>query len=57
MRVINGLALSTFLLAIAGGTSLAQDKPADATLSVAVGRAVRHCACLCRARGLGPLQR
>src|SRR6185436_12265622 len=37
MRVINGLALSTFLLAIAGGTSLAQDKPADATLSVAVG--------------------
>src|SRR4029077_11594460 len=37
MRVINGLALSTFLLAIAGGTSLAQDKPADATLSLAVG--------------------
>ena len=36
MRVINGLALD-LLLAIAGGTSLAQDKPADATLSLAVG--------------------
>src|SRR5262249_60210871 len=31
------LALATFLLAIAGDTSLAQDKPADATPSVAVG--------------------
>src|SRR5262249_49714372 len=37
MRVINALALAALLLAIAGDTSLAQDKPADATLSVAVG--------------------
>ena len=57
MRVINALALATLLLATAGGTSMAQDKSADATPSVAVGRAVRHRPCLCRARGLGPLQR
>ena len=37
MRVINALALATLLLATAGGTSMAQDKPADATPSVAVG--------------------
>jgi hypothetical protein len=37
MRVINALALTTLLLATAGGTSMAQDKPADATPSVAVG--------------------
>jgi hypothetical protein len=37
MRVINALALATLLLATAGGTSMAQDKPADATASVAVG--------------------
>ena len=37
MRVINALALATLLLAIAGGTSLAQDKSAGATPSVAVG--------------------
>ena len=37
MRAINALTLATLVLATAGGTSLAQDKPADATLSVAVG--------------------
>ena len=37
MRVINALALATLLLATAGSTSMAQDKPADATASVAVG--------------------
>jgi hypothetical protein len=37
MRVINALALATFLLETAGGTSMAQDKSADATDSVAVG--------------------
>ena len=37
MRVINALALATLLLATAGGTSMAQDKPADATPFVAVG--------------------
>jgi hypothetical protein len=37
MRVINALALATLLLATAGGTSMAQDKPAAATASVAVG--------------------
>ena len=37
MRVINALALATLLLATAGGTSMAQDKPAAATVSVAVG--------------------
>jgi predicted enzyme related to lactoylglutathione lyase len=37
MRVINAFALATVLLATAGGTSTAQDKPADATPSVAVG--------------------
>ena len=37
MRVINAFALATLVLATAGGTSLAQDKPADATPSVAVG--------------------
>ena len=37
MRVINALALATLLLVTAGGTSLAQDKPAAATPSVAVG--------------------
>jgi hypothetical protein len=37
MRVINALALATLLLATAGGTSMAQDKPAGATPSVAVG--------------------
>jgi hypothetical protein len=37
MRVINALALATLLLAAAGSTSMAQDKPADATASVAVG--------------------
>ena len=38
MRVINALALATLLLATAGGTSMAQDKSADATPSVAVAR-------------------
>jgi hypothetical protein len=37
MRVINALALATLLLATAGGTSMAQDKPADAAPSIAVG--------------------
>jgi hypothetical protein len=37
MRVINALALATLLLATAGGTSMAQDKPADTTASLAVG--------------------
>src|SRR5262245_19398993 len=37
MRVINALALATLLLATTGGTSIAQDKPAAATPSVAVG--------------------
>jgi predicted enzyme related to lactoylglutathione lyase len=37
MRVINTLALATLLLATAAGTSMAQDKPAAATPSVAVG--------------------
>jgi predicted enzyme related to lactoylglutathione lyase len=37
MRVINALALTTLLLATAGGTSMAQDKPATATTAVAVG--------------------
>ena len=37
MRVINALALATLLLATAGGTSVAQDKSAGATPSVAVG--------------------
>jgi hypothetical protein len=37
MRVINALALATLLLATAGGTSMAQDKSAGATPSVAVG--------------------
>jgi hypothetical protein len=37
MRVINAVALATLLLATAGGTSIAQDKPADATPFVAVG--------------------
>src|SRR5262249_36329893 len=37
MRVIHALALAILLLATAGGTSMAQDKPADATASVAVG--------------------
>jgi hypothetical protein len=37
MRVINAVALATLLLATAGGTSMAQDKPADATPFVAVG--------------------
>jgi hypothetical protein len=37
MRVINALALATLLLVTAGGASLAQDKPAAATPSVAVG--------------------
>ena len=37
MRVINALALATLLLATAGSTSMAQDTPADATASVAVG--------------------
>src|SRR5262249_42335076 len=37
MRVINALALAILLLATAGGTSLAQDKSADATASIAVG--------------------
>jgi hypothetical protein len=37
MRVINALTLATFLLATAGGTSMAQDKSAGATPSVAVG--------------------
>ena len=36
MRVINALALAILLLATAGGTSLAQDNPADAAPSVAV---------------------
>jgi len=36
MRVINALALATLLLATAGG-SMAQDKPADAAASLAVG--------------------
>ena len=37
MRVIHALALAILLLATAGGTSMAQDKPADATAFVAVG--------------------
>jgi hypothetical protein len=37
MRVINTLAVATLLLATAAGTSMAQDKPAAATPSVAVG--------------------
>lgn len=37
MRITNAFALATVLLATAGGTSMAQDKPADATPSVAVG--------------------
>jgi hypothetical protein len=37
MRVINAVALATLLLATAGGTPMAQDKPADATPFVAVG--------------------
>ena len=37
MRVINALALATLLLATAGGTSMARDKPATATTAVAVG--------------------
>ena len=37
MRAINALTLATLVLATAGGTSMAQDKSADATLSVAVG--------------------
>ena len=37
MRVMNTVALAALLLTTAGGTSLAQDKPADATASVAVG--------------------
>jgi hypothetical protein len=37
MRVINALALATLLLVTAGGTSMAQDKPAAAVPSVAVG--------------------
>jgi hypothetical protein len=37
MRVINALALATLLLVTAGGISTAQDKPAAATPSVAVG--------------------
>jgi hypothetical protein len=37
MRIINALALATLVLATAAGTSIAQDKPAAATPSVAVG--------------------
>jgi hypothetical protein len=37
MRVITALALATLLPATPSGTSMAQDKPADATPSVAVG--------------------
>jgi hypothetical protein len=37
MRVINALTLATLLLATAGGTSMAQDKSAGGTPSVAVG--------------------
>jgi predicted enzyme related to lactoylglutathione lyase len=37
MRVINTLALATLVLATVGSTSIAQDKSADAALSVAVG--------------------
>jgi predicted enzyme related to lactoylglutathione lyase len=37
MRVLNAVALAALLLTAAGGTSLAQDKPADATASIAVG--------------------
>ena len=37
MRVINALALATLLLAATGRTLIAQDKPADAAPSVAVG--------------------
>jgi hypothetical protein len=37
MRVTNALTLATFLLATAGGTSMAQEKPAAAVSSVAVG--------------------
>jgi predicted enzyme related to lactoylglutathione lyase len=37
MRVINALALATLLLATAGGTSMAQDKAADASRSIGVG--------------------
>jgi hypothetical protein len=37
MRVIIALALATLLLTTAGGTSMAQDKSAGATPSVAVG--------------------
>jgi hypothetical protein len=37
MRVIHSLALTVLLLAVASGTSMAQDKPAVVTPSVAVG--------------------
>jgi hypothetical protein len=37
MRVINALTLATLLLVTASGTSMAQDKPADAAPSIAVG--------------------
>jgi hypothetical protein len=37
MRVMNAVALAALLLATASGTSTAQDKPADAAASVAVG--------------------
>jgi len=37
MRVVNAVVLAATLLATAGGTSMAQDKSADATASVAVG--------------------
>ena len=37
MRVMNAVALAALVLTTGGGTSLAQDKPADATASVAVG--------------------
>src|SRR5271170_3083272 len=37
MRVMNAVALAALLLTTAGSTALAQDKPADAAASVAVG--------------------
>ena len=37
MRVINALALATLLLTTAGGATMAEDKPAAAVPSVAVG--------------------
>ena len=57
MRVMNALALATLLLATAGGTSMAQDKPAAATPSLAVGPQYDTVHVYVAPGGLGPLQR